>query len=105
MKPPYYAVIFTTVQSETTEGYAEMAQRMEALVRDQPGYLGMDHARGEIGITISYWETLESIAQWKSNVEHRNAQDLGKSQWYNQYTLRICKVEREYHFSSKTIED
>ncbi|MEZ4875917.1 MAG: antibiotic biosynthesis monooxygenase [Flavobacteriaceae bacterium] len=98
MKPPYYAVIFTNTQTETLQGYAEMAETMEALAQQQPGYLGMEHARSEMGITISYWETLEDIAHWKANLNHQEAQQLGKAQWYKNYTVRICKVEREYRF-------
>jgi hypothetical protein len=28
-KIPYYAVIFTSTQKETSEGYSEMAEKME----------------------------------------------------------------------------
>lgn len=99
MKTPYYAVIFTNTLSENTEGYAQMAEAMETLAKKQPGFLGMDHAREAIGITISYWESLEAITHWKNNLEHQKAQDLGKQQWYQNYTLRICKVERTYDFT------
>ncbi len=98
MKTPYYAVIFTNQQTELLEGYAETAQLMERLAAEDPGYLGMDHARGEIGITISYWESTEAIARWKSQVDHQKAQLLGRTKWYEKYTVRVCKVEREYHF-------
>lgn len=71
---------------------------METLASKQSGYLGMDHARSDIGITISYWESLEAIAQWKAQKDHLQAQQKGKETWYSQYTIRICKVEREYSF-------
>jgi len=101
MKPPYYAVIFTNTLSANTEGYSEMASEMETLAKSQPGYLGIDHARNEIGITISYWKTLEDIANWKAQLEHQKAQHLGKSKWYKNYTVRICKVERAYDYNIK----
>ena len=93
---PYYAVIFTTLRTEGDNGYAEMATQMEELAKQQPGYLGIESARAEIGITVSYWKDLESIRNWKMNVEHQLAQQLGKEKWYAQYKLRICKVERDY---------
>lgn len=99
MKPPYYAVIFTNRQTSTLEGYNAMAQRMEALAKEQQGYLGMDHAREDVGITISYWENTEAIQKWKAHVDHLEAQQKGKEQWYQSYTVRICKVEKEYHFN------
>lgn len=94
--PPYYAVIFTSVRTETDAGYATTAQRMLELAADQPGYLGVESARNEIGITVSYWLDLESIRNWKAHADHQIAQELGKSTWYQSYRVRICKVEREY---------
>lgn len=99
MKPPYYAVIFTNKQTPNTESYAEMATIMENLAREQPEYIGMEHARDTIGITISYWESLEAIAHWKKNLDHQKAQTQGKLKWYEWYRTRICKVEREYSFT------
>ena len=98
METGYYAVIFTSSQAQDIEGYTEMAQKMEELAKTQSGFLGMEHARSEMGITISYWETLKDISQWKSNIEHLEAQNLGKERWYQWYKIRICKVEREYGF-------
>jgi len=97
-KIPYYAVIFSTLRTSVEEGYLETAQRMEELAKLQEGYLGIESARGEIGITVSYWESLDAILKWKNNAEHTLAMRLGKELWYEKYQLRICKVEREYGF-------
>lgn len=99
LKPPYYAVIFTTLLSEDIDGYKKTANRMEQLATQQLGYLGIEHARSEVGITISYWKDLESILDWKQNIEHTEARKMGREKWYKQYQLRICKVEREYGFT------
>lgn len=98
-KVPYYAVIFTSTQTSITRGYAMAAQHLEELATEMSGFLGIDHARSSIGITISYWETLEDIARWKAATDHQAAQITGKTTWYESYSVRICKVEREYHFS------
>ncbi|MFT5750576.1 MAG: heme-degrading monooxygenase HmoA [Flavobacteriales bacterium] len=100
-KPPYYAVIFTTKQTAVTAGYTETTDHMEALAKEHAGYLGMDHARSEIGITISYWETLEDIARWKAQRDHLKAQQKGIKEWYEHYTVKICKVERVYSFDKE----
>ena len=60
----------------------------------------MDHAREGIGITVSYWESLQAIAAWKAQADHQLAQQKGKEQWYRKYTVRICRVEREYAFEN-----
>jgi heme-degrading monooxygenase HmoA len=95
---PYYAVIFTSKRTPLEEGYGEMATKMEELASRQDGFLGIESARSEIGITVSYWKTLEAIRNWKENSEHSIAQKLGKKIWYEWYHMSICKVERAYKF-------
>lgn len=82
-----------------------MSQKMEALAKQQKGYLGLDSAKESVGITVSYWENLEAIKIWKANTEHLLAQQKGREQWYNWYNVRICKVEREYQFLQKQESD
>ncbi|MEQ3498162.1 MULTISPECIES: antibiotic biosynthesis monooxygenase family protein [Tenacibaculum] len=98
LKPPYYAVIFTTTLSDDTEGYYEMAEKMDNLAKEQDGYLSVESTRSNVGITVSYWESLDAIVKWKNNVEHTEARNKGRERWYKKYQLRICKVEREYGF-------
>ncbi|WP_329806586.1 antibiotic biosynthesis monooxygenase family protein [Flavobacterium facile] len=98
MQTPYYAVIFTSTRTDLDENYAEMANKMENLAKQQPGFLGVESARNEIGITVSYWESLEAIANWKQNLDHLDAQFLGRQKWYENYVVRIAKVEKEYSF-------
>jgi heme-degrading monooxygenase HmoA len=96
-QPPYYAVIFTSVRTDGDNGYAEAAGQMLALASAQPGFLGFESARQEIGITVSYWASLEAIAAWKGNMDHRRAQARAKD-WDRQFRVRVCRVEREYGF-------
>lgn len=97
-KPPYYAVIFTSVRTEGDNGYAEMADRMLELARLQDGFLGVESARNEVGITVSYWRDPESIQKWKENSEHTFAREKGRTDWYKSFQVRIAKVERQYGF-------
>jgi heme-degrading monooxygenase HmoA len=96
-EPPYYAVIFTSIRNEGDDGYLETAQRMVELASSQPGFLGFESARDRIGISVSYWSSLQAIAAWKENSEHLRAQVQGKV-WYKRYRVRVCRVEREYGF-------
>jgi heme-degrading monooxygenase HmoA len=95
-EPPYFAVIFTSVRTEGDNGYEDMAERMLDLASQQPGFLGAESARNDVGITVSYWTDLESIKAWKAHAEHREAQRLGRDMWYSAFKTRICKVERDY---------
>ncbi|CAG8999126.1 MAG: putative protein YqjZ [Candidatus Celerinatantimonas neptuna] len=95
-EPPYYAVIFSSTRTSVDEGYEAMAAKMMSIAAEQTGFLGVESARGELGITVSYWLDLESIQKWKRNMEHMQAQRLGREKWYASYKTRISKVERDY---------
>jgi heme-degrading monooxygenase HmoA len=98
-KPPYYAVIFTSLKSfDADNEYNEMSDRMVELAKQQEGYLGHESARNETGITVSYWNSLTAIKDWKQNTEHLLAQQYGRERWYDEYKVRICLVERDYEF-------
>jgi heme-degrading monooxygenase HmoA len=96
---PYYAVIFTSMRTSGDNGYGNMADAMLEAAAKQPGYLGVESAREDLGITVSYWDSLESIAEWKEDSMHLMAQQAGRDKWYESYKIRICLVERDYEFT------
>lgn len=75
-----------------------VADRMVKLAAGQPGFLGVESARQAIGITVSYWESLEAIRDWRLNTEHTLARETGRTHWYETFKVRICLVERDYGF-------
>ena len=97
-EPPYYAVIFSSIRENEDEAYMDMALKMDELAKEQPGFLGFETARDLLGVSVSYWQDLSSIQEWKMNVDHIEAQNKGKNEWYKSYKVRIAKVEREYSF-------
>jgi len=100
-KPPYYAVIFTSELTGGEHGYEQMAAKMVELASSQPGFLGVESTirdQDGLGITVSYWDSLESIRNWKDHSLHKVAQEKGKSIWYQRFGLRVCKVERDQFF-------
>ena len=100
-EPPYYAVIFTSVRTDGDNRYSEMSELMEELVNLQDGFLGVESARNDIGITVSYWRDLEAIKNWKENREHSIAREKGKSDWYSHFKTRIARVEKDYEFEKQ----
>ena len=97
--PPYYAVIFSSRRREgEDDSYAATANRTLELAADQRGFLGAESARGSdgFGITVSYWESMDAIAAWRSHAEHRLAQENGKTAWYEHYEVRVARVDRAY---------
>lgn len=95
-QPPYYAVIFTSRRTAVDDGYDAVAARMVELAEKQPGFLGVESVRDAtgLGITVSYWTTLEAIAAWRADSEHRIAQQTGRAKWYQHFETRVARVER-----------
>lgn len=100
-KPPYYAVIFSSLNTKGDNGYSEMAKRMVELASRQKGFLGVETVKEELGITVSYWKDLASIKHWKNNTEHSFARKKGKTDWYSSFKIRIALVERDYRFEKE----
>ncbi len=100
-QPPDHAVIFTSTTTGDTDGYAEAATRMNELAAEMPGFLGVDSARGDegVGITVSYWESEDAIAAWKGDAEHTVVRETGRTRWYEEYELRVARVERASGFT------
>lgn len=94
--PPYYAVIFTSVRTEGDNDYSAMANRMVELAAEQDGFLGVESARNDVGITVSYWKDLDAIKNWRLNAEHTVARETGRAIWYKAFKTRIALVERDY---------
>ena len=98
-EPPYWAVIFTSRRAPADDdGYARRAEAMRELAARQPGYLGVENARGAdgLGITVSYWASEEAMRAWKHVAAHAAAQRSGRERWYADYTARVARVERAY---------
>ncbi len=93
-----YAVIFTSQRRPGDAGYGETADRMVELARQQPGFIAVRSSRDAsgLGITVSYWDSLQAIAAWRAVAEHRAARDQGRAQWYAGYELQVVRVERAY---------
>jgi heme-degrading monooxygenase HmoA len=97
-QPPYYAAIFISQLSKNNDGYAEMAQQMLELAQTMPGFLGVESAREQVGITVSFWRDEASIANWRRQTQHQQAQKLGREQWYKRFEIHIARVERVKFF-------
>jgi heme-degrading monooxygenase HmoA len=100
-QPPYYAVIFISKLSKDTVGYDQTAEQMVDLAQTMPGFLGLESAREESGITVSFWQDEASIENWKQQADHQIAQQNGRAKWYASYEMHIARVERYKKFPAK----
>ncbi len=95
-KPPFHAVIFVSQRTPGDQGYGAAAQRMDELARQQPGFLGVESARGPDGkgITVVFYDSEDAIRGWGRNAEHREVQSDGRRQWYDEYQIYYAHVEK-----------
>jgi heme-degrading monooxygenase HmoA len=95
-----YAVIFKAVIKTLDSSYLETAARMRQLAKSKYGCLNfISLTEGDREIAISYWPSPEHISAWKSDPEHRQAQQLGQKYWYRSYRVEVVKIEREYELT------
>ncbi|MFT3976421.1 MAG: antibiotic biosynthesis monooxygenase [Sphingomonas bacterium] len=95
------AVIFTSMRTPADgEGYAAAAAAMEALAARQPGYRGVDSARGAdgFGITVSYWASEADALAWRDHPDHAAIRARGRAEWYRDYQVIVTRVERAYEW-------
>ena len=92
-----YAVIFKATFAHVDEEYSRMAQNLRDLAFNKYGCLDfVSVTEGNEEIAISYWETKQQIQDWKSDPQHRLAQQAGRDKWYEKYSVEICEVGRSY---------
>lgn len=101
-RPPYFAVIFTSTRTKDDNGYNSASDEIVEIVSTQKGFLGAESVRDAdgFGMTVSYWNSIESINEWKKNLNHREAKESGKKVWYQNYMIRICEVKSDNYFEN-----
>lgn len=95
------AVVFVSRRNDAdAAGYAAAAEAMEALVAAQPGYRGIDAARGNdgLGITVSWWADEAAAIAWRAHPAHAAIRERGRDTWYDAYEIAVATVTRSYRW-------
>lgn len=103
---PHVACIFRSTRNDhSTSEYAEWSDRLDQLVSTMPGYVGHVSFRDEStgrGVTISYFESMASLVHWRENPVHREAQALGRSQFYEEYEIEVAEIVRHHEWRTSS---
>lgn len=97
-------VLIITFRSRLTdqagEDYQATNTEMEALVRQNPGFIDVKSYKSDDGerLTLVWWNDEESLREWREQVRHRAAQSTGRQKWYQYYKMEVAKVIRESSF-------
>jgi heme-degrading monooxygenase HmoA len=100
---PVVAIFRSTRTSDDEAGYREWSARLESLVAESPGYLSHESFRDATtrrGITIAYFSDEEALRAWGTDATHRDAQQLGRSSFYEAYSIEIARVVRSRSWSA-----
>lgn len=94
-----FVVIFRAKTKKLDEEYFTVASQMRELAIEQFGCLEFAAVtEGGNEIALSYWPDEASIVAWKSHAAHQIAQQLGRKQWYESYTVQVAQISREYSY-------
>jgi heme-degrading monooxygenase HmoA len=82
------------------DAYHAAAIEMERLAATQPGYRGVDSARGVdgFGITVSWWADEAAAIAWRAHPAHEAIRARGRAEWYDAYEVAVAAVERSYEW-------
>ena len=99
-----FVVIFRSTRLlDHSELYQEWSEKMEQLVVMQDGYQSHFSFRDpetREGVTVSYFDSEESIKQWHNNPEHLQAQSLGRTHFYESFSVEVAEIRRRYEWST-----
>jgi heme-degrading monooxygenase HmoA len=92
-----FAVIFRAEIALLDDQYLETAEALrERAINDYGCQQFTAWTEGNREVAISYWNSLEQIANWKADPAHQQAQQEGRDRWYKHYSVQVVEVLHEY---------
>jgi heme-degrading monooxygenase HmoA len=102
---PHVVCIFRSTRTDhSTADYEEWSKQMDRLVVTMPGYIGhasFFDAPSRKGVTISYFQSMQRLDAWREVSEHRAAQTLGRSRFYEDYEIEVAEIVRHSEWTAQ----
>ena len=95
-------VVFRSrVLAEGMEEFEALAEEMLELAQSMPGFISYKRYTADDGerLSLHEWESAEHLRAWRQHARHRDAQELGRSHYYAEYTSYVLDSPRESRFS------
>lgn len=101
-----YAVIFEVYPNASgQEEYLTIAASLREKLEHIEGFISIERFQSLVDegklLSLSFWESENSIKQWHEDLEHQSAQQKGRERLFNDYRIRVAKVERDYSMNCK----
>jgi len=96
-------VFRSRLRPEAADEYAGLAAHMSDLAKGMPGYIshkGFVAPDGE-RVTIVEFEDEQSLQAWSRHAEHLEAKKRGRSDFYSEYKIQVCTVQRQSEFPKR----
>ncbi len=93
-------VFRSRLRPDADEEYRELAPRMEARARAMPGFVDFKTFVADDGerVSIVVFDSWAHHEAWRTDADHRRAQDRGRSALYETYTIQVARELRLRRF-------
>ena len=78
-----------------------IGERMAELAQGVPGLVSYKDYTAEDGenVTVVEFATEPELIAWRQHPEHVQAQERARREFFSDYRIQVCRVERSYHFT------
>lgn len=94
------AIFRARVRPENAEEYYALADEMGQIARAMPGFISWKGYFADDGerVSVHEWESAEALEAWRTHSEHLRIQELGRENFYDEYTLYVMDDPRTSKF-------
>jgi heme-degrading monooxygenase HmoA len=106
MSKTMISVIFEVIpRSGKRNEYLDLAAKLKHELSKIEGFISIERFQSltepEKILSLSFWESEESIDQWRNLEMHRAAQKKGRNEVFSDYRLRVAVVARDYGMNTR----
>jgi len=88
------------IKEEGKDQYLAIAAKLKEQLIQMDGFISIERFQSLVEeaklLSLSYWESIESIEIWKQNLDHLQAQSEGRGKLFEDYRIRIANVVKDY---------
>lgn len=92
-------------KSEKYDEYLAIAAELKLLLQSIDGFISIERFSSMTEeckiLSLSFWRDEQAVKQWHNLEVHRVAQTKGRLEIFDDYRIRIAKVERDYTMENR----